>query len=134
MHRQDDFSLNLRLISRLLQLRGFDVTAVADGGAALNALLASFGATEAAAAGEVEASPQQQPFDLALLDMNMARSLPRPRSMLLRTARTPTTKPSLIAATPHARSQCCLGRRPPPRSASGRSARGLAPCAFPSLR
>jgi CheY-like chemotaxis protein len=72
---QDDFPLNLRLLSRLLQLRGFDVTAVADGGAALNALLASFGATEAAAAAAgSEVGPQPsppQPFDLALLDMEM---------------------------------------------------------------
>jgi CheY-like chemotaxis protein len=51
----DDHPLNLRLISRLLQLQGFDITAVADGGAALEAL------TEA---GTV-------PFDLAVLDMNM---------------------------------------------------------------
>jgi CheY-like chemotaxis protein len=54
----DDHPLNLRLISRLLQLQGFEITAVADGGAALEALEAL---TEA---GTV-------PFDLAVLDMNM---------------------------------------------------------------
>jgi CheY-like chemotaxis protein len=64
----------------LLQLRGFDVVAVPDGGAALSALLASFRTTaglveEALSAHNIgEAVPQMpsgQPFDLALLDMNM---------------------------------------------------------------
>jgi CheY-like chemotaxis protein len=72
---QDDFPLNLRLLSRLLHLRGFDVTAVPDGGAALDALLASFRTAEAGAeagAGAEEApQPQPLPFDLAVLDMEM---------------------------------------------------------------
>jgi CheY-like chemotaxis protein len=38
----DDLPLNLNLVSRLLRLHGFDVTAVADGGAALAALQAAF--------------------------------------------------------------------------------------------
>ena len=38
----DDLPLNLNLVSRLLRLHGFEVTAVADGGAALAALQAAF--------------------------------------------------------------------------------------------
>ena len=38
----DDLPLNLNLVSRLLRLHGFDVTEVADGGAALAALQAAF--------------------------------------------------------------------------------------------
>ncbi len=72
---QDDFALNLRLISRLLQLRGFDVVAVPDGGAALAALLGSFCASEAAISEAASLSqpqpPPPPPFDLAVLDMNM---------------------------------------------------------------
>jgi hypothetical protein len=67
----------LRLISRLLQLRGFDVTPVPDGGAALNALITSFrtAAEAAAAVGEAELPPPaSSPFDLALLDMEMVRA------------------------------------------------------------
>ena len=76
---QDDHPLNLRLISRLLQLRGFDVVAVPDGGAALDALLGSFHAS-AAGIGEAASAlrldeqappPPPPPFDLAVLDMNM---------------------------------------------------------------
>ena len=72
---QDDFALNLRLISRLLQLRGFDVVAVPDGGAALAALLGSFRASEAGISEAASLSqpqpPPPPPFDLAVLDMNM---------------------------------------------------------------
>ena len=50
----DDHALNLRLMSRLLQLNGFDVVGVCDGRAALEALIASR-------------------FDLALLDMEMPK-------------------------------------------------------------
>ena len=74
----------MRLISRLLQLRGFDVVAVPDGGAALDALLGSFHAS-AASIGEAASAPRLDeqasllhttpppppPFDLAVLDMNM---------------------------------------------------------------
>jgi CheY-like chemotaxis protein len=54
----DDHPLNLRLISRLLHLQDFEVSAVADGAAALAALQASY-------------EPGAAPFDLAVLDMNM---------------------------------------------------------------
>ncbi len=55
----DDHALNLRLISRLLQLHGFQVTPAADGAAALAALKAAF-------SGRAE-----DEVDLALLDMDM---------------------------------------------------------------
>jgi hypothetical protein len=58
---QDDHPLNLRLITRLLQLQDFDVTPVADGGAAFDALRTSYGTADAAAA----------PFDIAILDMSV---------------------------------------------------------------
>jgi signal transduction histidine kinase len=77
----DDHPLNLRLITRLLQLHGFDVTPVPDGGAALAALLSSYGAapggTSAAGGGggvsaaAPPASTTAGPFDLAILDMIM---------------------------------------------------------------
>lgn len=57
--------LNLRLVTRLLQLQGFDVTAVADGGAALDALRSSY--TQA----QIGDTLPPTPFDLAILDMNM---------------------------------------------------------------
>ncbi len=63
-----DHPLNLRLITRLLQLQDFDVTAVADGGAALDALRANY---------ESPRTPTAAPLDLAVLDTNMpARTLP----------------------------------------------------------
>jgi CheY-like chemotaxis protein len=62
----DDHPLNLRLVTRLLQLQGFEVTAVADGGAALDALRSNGHARS----GEGDAVPPT-PFDLAILDMNM---------------------------------------------------------------
>jgi CheY-like chemotaxis protein len=65
--------LNLRLITRLLQLQDFGVTAVADGGAALDALRANYDA--AAAASSIDAAAV--PFDLAIFDMSMpVRTLP----------------------------------------------------------
>jgi CheY-like chemotaxis protein len=76
-----DHPLNLRLITRLLQLHNFAVTPVPDGGAALAALLSSFGAapggTAAAGGGggvsaaAPPASATAAPFDLAVLDMVM---------------------------------------------------------------
>jgi CheY-like chemotaxis protein len=57
-HAQDDHHLNLRLVTRLLEANSFAVTAVADGGAALEALIAS-------------ASPGGVPFDVAVLDTEM---------------------------------------------------------------
>jgi CheY-like chemotaxis protein len=61
----------LRLITRLLQLQDFEVTAVADGGAALDALRANYEATAAAAAAGGGAPGLAAPFDLAVLDMSM---------------------------------------------------------------
>ena len=55
----EDYQLNLRLITRLLQMHDFEVTAVADGGAALTAMLDSFTQHESA----------QSPFDAIVLDM-----------------------------------------------------------------
>ena len=68
----DDHALNLRLITRLLQVHDFMVTAVADGAAALDALLTSFEAQppDAAAAAQQQ-QQQQQPFDIVVLDMDM---------------------------------------------------------------
>jgi CheY-like chemotaxis protein len=57
-HAQDDHHLNLRLVTRLLEANNFAVTAVADGGAALEALIAS-------------ASPGGVPYDVAVLDTEM---------------------------------------------------------------
>ncbi len=62
----DDHPLALRLVTRLLQLHGFDVTPVADGGAALAALQAAFPARTAGGS-----TPAASPFDLALFDMDM---------------------------------------------------------------
>ena len=56
----EDHSLNLRLITRLLSLNGFEVTGVGDGQAALETLIASF-------------SDEALPFDLCLFDMDMPR-------------------------------------------------------------
>jgi CheY-like chemotaxis protein len=56
----EDHSLNLRLITRLLSLNGFEVTGVGDGQAALETLIASF-------------SDEALPFDLCLFDMEMPR-------------------------------------------------------------
>ena len=72
----DDYALNLRLITRLLQMHDFTVTAVADGAAALAALLASFAEVppNADAAGSSQQQQQQQkqqPFDVVVLDMDM---------------------------------------------------------------
>ena len=74
----DDYALNLRLITRLLQMHDFTVTAVADGAAALAALLASFAEVppDADAAGSSQQQQQQQqqkqqPFDVVVLDMDM---------------------------------------------------------------
>ena len=70
----DDYALNLRLITRLLKVHDFMVTAVADGAAALAALLASFAPlpsdADAAAVG-AQQQQQQQPFDVVVLDMDM---------------------------------------------------------------
>jgi CheY-like chemotaxis protein len=77
----DDHPLNLRLLTRLLQLNDFIVTAVPDGGAALAALMSSHGAAAGgtatagggggvSAAGPM-AAPTEGPFDLAVLDMEM---------------------------------------------------------------
>jgi hypothetical protein len=75
-----DHALNLRLITRLLQLQDFDVTAVADGGAALDALRANYDAHPPAAdrGDDAMAAPiMVAPFDLAILDTNMpARTHP----------------------------------------------------------
>jgi CheY-like chemotaxis protein len=54
----DDHPLNLKLVTRLLQANNFHVTAVSDGGAALEALKAA-------------ASPGGTPVDVAILDMLM---------------------------------------------------------------
>ena len=56
----EDHSLNLRLLTRLLSLNGFEVTGVGDGQAALETLIASF-------------SDEALPFDLCLFDMEMPR-------------------------------------------------------------
>ena len=65
----DDHQLNLRLFTRLLQMNDFVVTAVADGGAALAVLKASFARPPP---GATAAPPvQQPPFDVAVLDMDM---------------------------------------------------------------
>jgi CheY-like chemotaxis protein len=78
-----DHLLNLRLVTRLLQLQRFDVTAVADGGAALDALRSSYDSIDDDAT--ADASPDDEtaskastssvtvggPFDLAILDMSM---------------------------------------------------------------
>jgi CheY-like chemotaxis protein len=65
----DDYLLNLRLITRLLQMNDFVVTAVADGGAALAALQASFAPPPPDA--DAAHPPPHPPFDLAVLDMDM---------------------------------------------------------------
>ena len=65
----DDHQLNLRLFTRLLQMHDFLVTAVADGGAALAALQASFAPPPPGAA--AAQPPQPPPFDVAVLDMDM---------------------------------------------------------------
>jgi len=73
----DDHPLNLRLLTRLLQLHDFTVTAVPDGGAALAALMSSHGPRGGTAAaggsgGVSAAAPPAgagAPFDLAILDM-----------------------------------------------------------------
>ena len=80
----DDHPLNLRLLTRLLQLHEFVVTAVPDGGAALAALISSHGAAAGGTAamgggGGVSAaaptaSAASGPFDLAILDMARAFS------------------------------------------------------------
>ncbi len=72
----DDHPLNLRLVTRLLQLHDFDVTPVADGGAALAALQASYshaaaGAAIASGAATAADTATAVPFDVAVLDMNM---------------------------------------------------------------
>ena len=59
----DDYALNLRLITWLLQMHDFSVTAVGDGAAALAALLSSF----APPSGDAEADAQQRPFDVVVL-------------------------------------------------------------------
>lgn len=66
----DDHMLNLRLVSRLLQLQGFDVTSVADGSTALDVLRSNALAQAAGSAGPVSIA-DATPFDLAILDMNM---------------------------------------------------------------
>jgi CheY-like chemotaxis protein len=58
----DDHPLNLRLVTRLMELDGFEVRAVPDGAAALDALKASYEPTEGEA-----------PYDVAVLDMQMPR-------------------------------------------------------------
>jgi CheY-like chemotaxis protein len=68
---QDDHSLNLRLITRLLQLQDFDVTAVGDSRAALDALLANAAAGGAPSGGAFAAASAVVPFDLAIIDMSM---------------------------------------------------------------
>jgi len=57
----DDHALNLRLMTRLLQLNGFAVTSVCDGQQALDALIASYNGTLG------------DRFDLAILDMEMPK-------------------------------------------------------------
>ena len=66
----DDHKLNLRLFTRLLQMHDFVVTAVADGGAALDALQASLAPPPPSAAAAAQPA-QQPPFDVAVLDMDM---------------------------------------------------------------
>jgi len=67
----DDHMLNLRLVSRLLQLQGFDVTAVADGSTALDVLRSNALAQAAGSVAAPVSLADATPFDLAILDMNM---------------------------------------------------------------
>jgi PleD family two-component response regulator len=66
----DDHMLNLRLVSRLLQLQGFDVTAVADGSTALDVLRSDALAQVAGSVAGPVSLADAVPFDLAILDMS----------------------------------------------------------------